>query len=146
MNLKTKYNRIEVFIEFLFFGIIFGLVEDLLAVKLATGTPIGFKIVGIVILVSIPFAIIGELIIDKMYSFPNTKTLSGKLELFTEFLIFGVVIGTIEDIIAVILSTGEPFTWNMFWIVFAVAVPFAAIGELVVDRTNFFNYKKKKRK
>jgi len=52
--------------EFLLFGIIFGIAEDLIAVFFVTGEPITWKIVGIVVLVAIPFAIVGELIADNI--------------------------------------------------------------------------------
>ncbi len=57
-----------------------------------------------------------------------------KLEIFLEFLIFGVVMGVVEDMIAVMLSTGQTITMNMLVIIVLVAIPFAAIGELIVDR------------
>jgi hypothetical protein len=65
------------------------------------------------------------------------------LELFLEFLIFGIAMGVIEDLIAVTLSTGTPLSWNILGIVILVAIPFAIIGELVVDRIEFVPKKKK---
>ena len=56
-----------------------------------------------------------------------------KLEIFLEFLIFGVIMGVVEDLIAISLATGEQFTWRILIIIVLVAVPFAAIGELIVD-------------
>lgn len=56
----------EKIVEFLIFGVIIGVIEDLVAVKLATGVAITFRVVGIVILVGIPFAILGELVVDKI--------------------------------------------------------------------------------
>jgi len=72
-----------------------------------------------------------------------------RLEIFLEFLIFGVAMGLVEDIIALKLATGEPITWRVIWIVTLVAIPFAAIGELVVDRMKIVpdnGVRKKKRK
>lgn len=66
-------KQVELFFEFLIFGVIMGVVEDLIAVKLATGEPITAKVVGVVILVAIPFAAIGELIVDRMDLFPGSK-------------------------------------------------------------------------
>lgn len=63
---KKQIKRLEVFAEFLIFGVIVGIVEDLIAVKFATGEAITWKIVGIIVLVTLPFAIIGELIIDNI--------------------------------------------------------------------------------
>lgn len=59
-------KRIEVFFEFLIFGILIGIIEDLLAIKLATNSPITIKTIGIIILIAIPFAIIGEVIADRI--------------------------------------------------------------------------------
>ena len=67
-----------------------------------------------------------------------------RLELFLEFLIFGIIVGIIEDIIAVKLSTGEPITWKIVGIIVLVAIPFAVIGELIVDRIDFIKFFKKR--
>ncbi|MDH5596738.1 MAG: hypothetical protein OEY44_01430 [Candidatus Peregrinibacteria bacterium] len=64
--MKFNRKRIEIFAEFLIFGVAMGLAEDLIALKLATGEPITLKIVGIVTLVAIPFAVVGELVVDRM--------------------------------------------------------------------------------
>ncbi len=64
-----------------------------------------------------------------------------RLELFLEFLIFGIAMGVTEDLIAVYLITGQPITWRAILIVIAVAIPFAAIGELIVDRIEFLKKK-----
>jgi len=66
------------------------------------------------------------------------------MEVFLEFVIFGVAMGIVEDVLAVTLSTGEPITWNIIIIVTAVAIPFAAIGELIVDRIHLLPKKSKK--
>ena len=68
-----------------------------------------------------------------------------KWEIFLEFLIFGIVMGVIEDIIAVSLSTGAKITFRTIVIVTLVAIPFAAIGELIIDRTPWLFSKKKKK-
>ncbi len=62
MNLK----KLELIFELLIFGIILGITEDLIAIKLATGASIDLRIIVVVVLVTIPFAIIGELIIDRI--------------------------------------------------------------------------------
>ncbi|MBD3319321.1 hypothetical protein GF342_05425 [Candidatus Woesearchaeota archaeon] len=61
-----KHRRLEVFLEFLFFGLVMGITEDLIALKFATGEPLTWKIILIVFLVALPFAIIGELIVDRV--------------------------------------------------------------------------------
>lgn len=60
-----------------------------------------------------------------------------RLERFTEFLLVGVVLGVIEDMIAVMLVTGESFSMEMLGIVVMVTVPFAAFSELVVDSDEY---------
>ena len=66
-----------------------------------------------------------------------------RLEVFLEFLIFGLIMGVTEDIIAVKIATGAPITWKIFWIVLLIAIPFAIIGELIVDKWNFIPYLEK---
>ena len=61
-----NWHRLEVFFEFLIFGIVVGVIEDLVAIKLATGEHITPRILGIIVLIAIPFAILGELIVDRI--------------------------------------------------------------------------------
>ena len=63
---KEKIRRLEIFSEFLIFGVVAGVIEDLIAVKIATDHIITWSTVGIIILVTIPFAVIGELIVDNI--------------------------------------------------------------------------------
>ncbi len=62
----TKWHKWEVIFELLVFGIIIGIIEDLLAIKLTTDAQITLRTVGIVILIAIPFAILGEVIFDRI--------------------------------------------------------------------------------
>lgn len=55
-----------------------------------------------------------------------------------EFLIIGVVMGTLEDLIAVFLATDAKFSWHILVVVFLVALPFAFISEIVVDHPDFW--------
>jgi hypothetical protein len=66
MQPSKRAKRIEVTIEFLLFGIAIGIVEDILAVSITTGEPITWTIVGIIVLIAIPFAILGEVIVDNV--------------------------------------------------------------------------------
>jgi hypothetical protein len=61
-----KFKRLEIFLEFLIFGVIVGVIEDIIALKFATGEPITPKVIGIVVLVAIPFAFLGEVVVDKI--------------------------------------------------------------------------------
>lgn len=66
-----------------------------------------------------------------------------RIEVFFEFLVFGVVVGVIEDLIAVKIATGEAITWHIVGVVFLVAIPFAILGEIVVDKIDFIELYKK---
>ncbi len=66
MKKETNWKKWEVIFEFLIFGIVIGITEDLVAIKFATGEPITLKIIGIVILIAIPFAVLGEVIFDRI--------------------------------------------------------------------------------
>lgn len=68
---KKKHSRLEVFLEFLIFGLLVGITEDLIAIKFATDEPFTWKIVGIVTLVAIPFAFLGEVIVDRVNFLPK---------------------------------------------------------------------------
>lgn len=63
-----------------------------------------------------------------------------KIEIILEFLIFGIVIGVVEDVLAVKLVTGESITWSVIGIVVLIAIPFAIIGEIFADNVNFSKY------
>ena len=60
-----------------------------------------------------------------------------RLERFTEFLLVGVFLGVVEDMIAVMLVTGESFSLEMLGIVIMVTVPVAAFSELIVDSDEY---------
>jgi len=75
---EVNWKKREVIFEFLIFGILIGITEDLIAIKFATGEPIIFKIIGIVILIAIPFAVLGEVIFDRIDFASMLKRLFGK--------------------------------------------------------------------
>ncbi len=52
--------------------------------------------------------------------------------------------GVAEDLLAVVLATDAQITWRVVWIVIAVTIPFAVIGELIVDRKGPFKKLSKK--
>lgn len=56
-----------------------------------------------------------------------------------EFLVIGVVMGILEDLIAVTLATNATINFRVIWIVFLVALPFAFISEVVVDHPRFWS-------
>jgi hypothetical protein len=57
----TKKIRL---LEFLIIGVVMGIGEDLLAVKLATDATIDWRIIWVVVAVAIPFAFVSEIIVD----------------------------------------------------------------------------------
>lgn len=135
-------KRLEVFIEFIIFGVLMGVVEDLIAVKFAVDHSIDARTVLIAFLVSIPFAAVGELIVDKTHLIKKTGNKYWRhIEMFIEFLIFGVLMGIVEDLIALTVITGEPVTLEIIGIVALVAIPFAIIGELIVDYQDIIDCK-----
>ena len=66
-----------------------------------------------------------------------------RLEVFLEFLIFGIIVGVTEDLIAVEVVADVPITWHVIGIIVLIAIPFAFLGEVLVDRINFVEILKK---
>ncbi len=138
-------KRILIFLEFLIGGVILGIIEDIIIIKLLTHEPITFHIFLTVFLITLPFAFFGEYIVDH-FDFIKIFKLDKKyekLEVFLEFLIFGVVVGVIEDLTAFYFAIGNPITFQVVLVALAVAVPFAFVGEIIIDRINF-SYEKNK--
>lgn len=52
------------FLEFFIVGVLFGIVEDLIAISLATNKTIDLQVFLIAFLVAFPFAVVSELIVD----------------------------------------------------------------------------------
>lgn len=126
------------FCQFLLLGIGLGIVEDLLAVYFATGEPITWKIIVLITGVTVPFAILGELVVDKV----DLPYVGRKTELLLEFFVYGLLLGITEDLIAIFIATGEPITLRVILIAAAVALPFAIFSELVVDKLDFLGKKR----
>lgn len=57
---------------------------------------------------------------------------------FLEFLVIGVAMGLVEDLLAILLATDAEITPHVIIIVLIVAIPFAALSELVVDHPRFW--------
>ena len=74
-----KWKRVEVFFEFLVFGIAVGVVEDLIAISVATDATITWRVFVVVVLVAIPFAFLGEVLVDRVDFIELFKTLKNKL-------------------------------------------------------------------
>jgi len=57
-----------------------------------------------------------------------------------EFLVIGVFMGVLEDLIAVLVATDSELNFRIVWIVLLVAVPFAFVSEIVVDHPRFWEH------
>jgi hypothetical protein len=73
-----RLKKLEVMLEFLIFGIVLGVVEDAIAVKLISGEPITWSVVGIIVLITIPFAVLGELVVDNVSIVRGIKKMLGQ--------------------------------------------------------------------
>ena len=60
-----KTTRFNIFSRILVFAVVLGVVEDIIAIKLATDATINLETIGVIIAVAFVFAIIGELVVDK---------------------------------------------------------------------------------
>lgn len=81
-----------------------------------------------------------------LYNITMEKSRAHKIGVLLEFLIFGIVVGVVEDLIAVKFATGEAITWEIVWIIVLVAIPFAILGELIVDNIDLGKYIEKLQK
>ena len=61
MHIRKKTLRV---IEFLIIGVLFGLIEDIIAVRIVSDVMIDFRVLMTILAVAIPFAIVSELIVD----------------------------------------------------------------------------------
>lgn len=57
-------QRLKRLLEFFVIGIVFGVTEDVLAVVIATDATVTPDLIGIVVVIAIPFAVISELVVD----------------------------------------------------------------------------------
>jgi hypothetical protein len=59
-----------------------------------------------------------------------------KLKIFTRILVFAIVLGIIEDVIAILLTTKETITPKIILIIIPISIVFAIIGEIVINKTH----------
>jgi hypothetical protein len=62
---------------------------------------------------------------------------SQRLELIFELVVFGTILGVIEDIIAIKATTDAVITFKNVLVVVAIAIPFAVVGEVAMTRIDF---------
>lgn len=55
-----------------------------------------------------------------------------------EFLVIGVLMGVLEDVIAIFFATDAAINFRVILVVLLVAIPFAFISEIVVDHPRFW--------
>lgn len=133
-------RQFKLFVSFLVFGVLLGLIENLIAISFATNNSLDLTAFVISLLVVIPFAAIGELIVDRTSLIPRAKGFLLHVEVFLEFFVFGLVMGIVEDLIVISLLTGQAISFDVVAVVFLVTLPFAILGEVVVDRSSWFSY------
>lgn len=61
---RDKKRIVSHLVEFFFVGLLMGVAEDVLVIKFATNAKITFNTFKIAFLVALPFAFIGELLVD----------------------------------------------------------------------------------
>ena len=59
----TRLKKLRI-LEFLLIGVLMGLFEDLLAIGLATDATIDWSVIGIVLVIALPFAFLSEVVVD----------------------------------------------------------------------------------
>lgn len=128
--MSHQHKKIALFVLFLAIAVVMSVIEDIFVVILAAQATINLRIILLIFAISIPFAAFSELVVDKIY----IPILGRKLELFLEFLIFGIIIGIIEDLLAILVATSSPITLKTIGIITLIAIPFAILSELIVDR------------
>ncbi len=55
-----------------------------------------------------------------------------------EFIIAGLLLDLIENIVTVKFATHEQITWKIVSVAFVVVIPFAVITEIVIDHPKFW--------
>lgn len=57
-----------------------------------------------------------------------------------EFIVAGLIIDTIENIISIKFSTGAAITREVFIAAFLVVIPFSILTELIIDHPKFWEH------
>ena len=64
--------------------------------------------------------------------------MSNKHLRFIEFFVVGLLLGIVEDLIAIFFATDARITPGVILTAFLVALPFAIFSELIVDHPKFW--------
>ena len=65
------------------------------------------------------------------------KETRGVVARLMQFFVVGLIMGITEDLIAIKFATDARITWQTIRVAFFVALPFAVVSDLVVDRKFF---------
>jgi high-affinity nickel permease len=63
---------------------------------------------------------------------------------FLEFFVVGFLLGVGEDIAVIVLATDDPITSRTLLVAVVVALPFAVLSELIVDKPEVRNFLQKR--
>lgn len=55
-----------------------------------------------------------------------------------EFIIIGLIVNSLDNIIAVKYAAGAELSWGILTRIFLLVIPFAVLSELVVDHPDFW--------
>ena len=69
-----------------------------------------------------------------------------KIEQFLEFLIIGLGVNTVENLLVLQYTTKVEITWEIFSTSLWFAIPFAIISEIIVDHPEFWKIFSRKKK
>ena len=126
-------NHLHLFLEFLVAGVLFGLTENIVLIWVSA-MPLSLNVVLLSLIVTVPFAALGELIVDKGALLPHQGNKWVKrCEVVLEFLVFGIAMGIVEDLLVLVFLTGETVSLEMIGVAAAITFPFAFVGEVLVD-------------
>jgi len=71
------------------------------------------------------------------------KEKSGIVKRLAEFFVIGLMMGVLEDVLAIYFATDAEITLSTLKVAVFVAFPFAVISELVVDSKKFRRFIKR---
>ena len=56
-----------------------------------------------------------------------------------EFIVAGLILDTVENIISIKLSTDAKITMDVVWVALMVVIPFSIVTEFIIDHPNFWH-------
>jgi len=137
-------------LQFFISGIFLGLIEDIIVISLITKEPITWSIIFIILTVAIPFAFFSEFIADhpKFWFFILPQKIKSKIDRkiktiqIIEFFFVGVVLGVVQDVIALVVATNAKIDLITIVIIITITIPFAFLNEVIVDGPKYLKKQK----